>query len=266
MFPNIQIGSRIISSYMIFSLAGILLCLYYCYHQAEEYKLDEFHALYMILFSSIGVVFGAHLLYGFTNFSQLVHLMGNILKFNEFNEFLQEATAVFGGSVFYGGLFGGLCVGLIYIRYNHLNLGDYSDLVAPAIPLFHFWGRLGCFTSGCCYGIPWEDGVLYRFSLAPFANGVCRFPVQLVEAVFNLILFAVLHILFRKKRAIHLLLPIYLSVYPVYRFVLEYFRGDMYRGFIGIFSTSQFISIILLCVDCIFWISHFRHKKYMAAL
>ena len=119
------------------------------------------------------------------------------------------------------------------------------------IPLFHFFGRLGCFTAGCCYGVEWEHGIVYEHSILESANHVARFPVQLVEAVLNLMLFFLLFYLYKRGKATHKILLLYLLIYPVYRFILEFFRGDTYRGFVGFMSTSQFISVILFTISAV---------------
>ena len=52
--------------------------------------------------------------------------------------------------------------------------------------------------GGCCYGIESEFGVVFTRSLVESANGVRRLPVQLFEAVFELVLFIVLSLLLKK--------------------------------------------------------------------
>ena len=101
-------------------------------------------------------------------------------------------ATIWGGSVFYGGLLGGILAGAVYLRRKGAALGLWASLTAPAIPLFHVFGRVGCFLGGCCYGLPSAWGFVYRYSPVAEANGVSRFPVQLVEAAWNLVLFLLL--------------------------------------------------------------------------
>jgi phosphatidylglycerol:prolipoprotein diacylglycerol transferase len=81
--------------------------------------------------------------------------------------------------------------------------------------------------------------------LVEAANGVRRFPIQLVEAGLNLLLFFLLWYLFKKEKLQQRLLYLYFLIYPIIRFTLEFFRGDSYRGFLFGLSTSQLISILL---------------------
>ena len=253
MIPNIQILGREFTAYTLIALAGVLVILFFTRRLAEKRGLDDSHMLYMLLFAFIGVLVGGHLLYAITNISKLVYILENLHEIDSFDAFIHWVSVIFGGSVYYGGLIGALLVCMIYLKHNKLPPGTYADTAAPAIPLFHFFGRLGCFLSGCCYGIEWQHGFVYEHSMAEGANGIQRFPVQLVEAVLNLILFFVMYGCLKKGRLKNKLLALYLTVYPVYRFALEFLRGDTYRGFIGVLSTSQVISIGILICMAVFW-------------
>ena len=74
-----------------------------------------------------------------------------------------EFRQLFGGIVFYGALLAGLLGGLLGSRLAKADLRDYINPVAPALPLGHAIGRVGCFLTGCCYGRPTESclGVVF---------------------------------------------------------------------------------------------------------
>lgn len=78
-------------------------------------------------------------------------------------------------------------------------------------------------------------------------NGVCRFPVQLLEAGCELGLLLLLLRLFRKGKCSEQLVVCYLLGYAPLRFGLEFLRGDAARGFLLNLSTSQWLSILLFC-------------------
>ena len=61
----------------------------------------------------------------------------------------------------------------------------------------------------------------------------------------NLLLFFLLLYQLERGKLPGRLLQLYLLIYPVYRFVLEFFRGDDYRGFLFGLSTSQILSVVL---------------------
>jgi phosphatidylglycerol:prolipoprotein diacylglycerol transferase len=148
-----------------------------------------------------------------------------------------------GGGVFYGGLIGGLIAALIYIRKNKLDFWEVTDILVPSVLLFHTFGRLGCFFAGCCYGGEATWGITFTHSLiAP--KGVSLIPVQLFEAGFNLLVLIAILIVRPERKRPRILLPLYLMVYAIGRFVLEFFRGDIGRG-IYLLSTSQWISLLI---------------------
>jgi phosphatidylglycerol:prolipoprotein diacylglycerol transferase len=190
----------------------------------------------LLLISVCGAVFGSHLLYALVN-------LVNISSGQSVNEITR---ILFGGSVFYGGLLGGVFIGCWYAK-TYIRCHDIIDIVTPAIPLFHFFGRIGCFLTGCCFGVESKFGFIFKNSIVPGANDVRRFPVQVVEAGFNLAMFFLLDFLRREGYFRQKLLYVYLLLYSVIRFVLEFLRGDDYRGKLSVFSISQIISVFLVC-------------------
>lgn len=248
MIPNFTLINREVSVYMIAALTGYFVAGFYACYAFRKRGRSEDDVISFYLLISVGALIGGSLLYGITNFPLLVKLMKLLFtgSFHSFGKFVSACRIVFGGSVFYGGLLGGLLVGIVLIHRKKLDPTLYTDALAPCIPLFHVFGRLGCFLSGCCFGIESKIGFVYHHSPIEIANGVRRFPIQLVEATFNLCLFLFLNYLFQKKKAEGNLLSIYLVLYAVVRFVIEFFRGDFYRGFLFNLSTSQIISLLIL--------------------
>ncbi len=242
MIPNITLGAKEISAYMICTIVGMIVAGFFAVLQVTEN--ERMKLITVLLWSAPGVVIGGSILYGITNIN------GIITSFEHGEGFL-KVLSYFGGSVFYGGLLGGLCAAWIYCKIKNENVKQYTDAGALFIPLFHAFGRLGCFLSGCCFGVESEIGFVYRYSPVEMANGVRRFPVQLVEACGELVIFAILYFMFRKKLCSGKLLSLYFVMYPVLRFCTEFLRGDYYRGFLFGLSTSQNISIILFIVGAV---------------
>lgn len=261
MFPYIEIFDKVITSYAIMSIIGILTAGYFCVKQAKINNVDDNKIIIILLVASIGVLIGGHLLYGIVNYPLIIKFFNNISKINSFETVIKWLQLIFGGSVFYGGLLGGLLAGYIYGKIKKVDLTLYSYIITPAIPLFHFFGRIGCFLSGCCYGIESKIGFLYTNSIVTPANGVNRFPVQLLESFCNLAIFFLLFNWQKRKKFSNILLPIYLLIYSIVRFLLEFLRGDSYRGYIGIITTSQFISIIVFIISTIYIIYKCFIKK-----
>ena len=245
MIPNFEFLGRVYSAYQLAALAGILTMLYFGYRTADRRGMDPIAVLNVTLLGFVGMYIGGKLLYGLTNLS---YLEQKLSAADSFTEVLKVLRIGFGGMVFYGGLLGAMAVYGLYARKKRLST-EYADLEILLVPLFHVFGRIGCFLSGCCYGIACKFGFTYHYSEIPDANGVSRLPVQLFEAGFNLILFFVLWQFFRKRKYSSWLLNIYLYAYPIFRFVIEFFRGDAHRGIYAGISTSQWISIALLIAN-----------------
>ncbi|MCQ2547910.1 MAG: prolipoprotein diacylglyceryl transferase [Clostridia bacterium] len=183
-----------------------------------------------VLVSALGVLAGSHLLYGITNISYW-----GALKEATWDNLWPVIKVIFGGSVFYGGLIVGLITYYIMLKHKRFrgqrleteSVRYYLNLAGIGIPLFHGFARIGCFLGGCCYGID-------------------NFPVQLLESAVEFGLFFLMFVLYRKGKKY--ILECYLMLYAVARFFIEFLRGDQIRGFVGVLSTSQFISVIVLAV------------------
>jgi len=113
--------------------------------------------------------------------------------------------------------------------------------MAPCFCLAHAGGRIGCLMAGCCYGME------YTGPCAVVLDGVSRLPTQPMEAIFLVILSGILTAIFLKKTNRGTVTGWYMTLYAVWRFVIEFFRDD-FRGNVGTLSTSQFISLFIFAL------------------
>lgn len=265
MLPNINIFGKEISFYTISIIVGAFVVL--AFHQINTKKkgYDEIFMLFILLFSMIGIFVGGHILYAISMTKYFFEFIKNIKSINSFNDFIDWMITIFGGSIFYGGMLGGIFTSYLYIRTKKsVNIDPYVGIGTLCIPLFHIFGRIGCFLSGCCYGIPSSFGINLYYSTAPNCAGVDRFPVQLLESFCNLLLFVILFYLFNyRKMNGKKLLNLYLCLYAIIRFFDEFLRGDIYRGFVGFISLSQYISISILVILFTYELSMIINKKYI---
>jgi len=198
---------------------------------AEHFQATKKDVLLIVFFAAIFGLFG----------SKAFQLVGHIIRDGGnygFWTLEHWANLMPGVGVMYGGLFGGIAAVLIYVHVRKLDFFEITDILIPAWLLVHSFGRFGCFVSGCCFGHAADWGIALH-------GGEPRIPVQLFEAGFNLLLMAALLIIRPERKWPGILLPIYLIAYAIGRFVLEFFRGDMGRGFLWVFSTSQWISLLV---------------------
>jgi phosphatidylglycerol:prolipoprotein diacylglycerol transferase len=195
---------------------------------------ENFHTLFF--FTVIFGAIGARLLYVITDFTYY------------FSYPLEVFQIWKGGIVYYGGFALGFLFIAAYVCIKKISFLKICDLFAPALALGHFFGRLGCFFAGCCYGketkVPWS--VVFTNANALAVKGSHIHPTQLYESFANFLLFLFLW-LYPKKKKCHdgFVLVVYLFSYAAIRFTVETFRGD-FRGIkIASFSISQAASVVL---------------------
>ena len=239
MLPEITIMHHTIPMYGVCAAVGAVLVLVYLHQYESHCSLSAAGDIDLaLIFGLIGGMLGAKILYLFVNLSALI---ADLHRFH-FSPLIFEKY-FYGGFVFYGGLFGYLLALVLYAKYEKITYRELEKPLLPSFVLFHAFGRIGCFFTGCCYGIPTASFLGIAFTHSAYApNGIPLFPVQLFEAGGEGILFFALHVL--SKRKAPSLTGVYLLCYGVMRFILEFFRGDAYRGRIWVLSVSQALSIV----------------------
>ncbi len=131
-----------------------------------------------------------------------------------------------GGLAFHGGVAGGVIGGYIFARVRKISFPLLADLSAPALALGTAFTRIGCFLNGCCYGtvchLPWA--VVFPPTTEAGAGGMPRHPTQLYAAAANAVIFAILVKLAPRTRVRGNLFLLYLVLYSIYRFLVEFLR------------------------------------------
>ena len=150
---------------------------------------------------------------------------------------------------FYGGLiFGILSFLLGYFLFIKKKFGpclekDIFVFVPSCIAIAQGFGRIGCFLAGCCYGKATTSWIGITFP-----NGIGKvIPTNLMEALFLIILGVSLLLLSLTKNG-KFSLPVYLFSYSIWRFMIEFYRGDHRGEFVKGLSPSQFWSIIMFLI------------------
>lgn len=176
---------------------------------------------------------------------KLLHIITNL------RVFFQDPISLIGseGFVVYGGIITGILSIYVYCRIKKIPFLEYIDIFATFVPLNQAFGRIGCFLAGCCYGMEtdsWMGVVFPQGCLAP--AGVKVLPTQLIMAAGDFIICLVVYLFSKKRRIPGTCAVVYLFMYSVGRFIIEFFRNDP-RGNVGALSTSQFIAIIIAVLD-----------------
>jgi phosphatidylglycerol:prolipoprotein diacylglycerol transferase len=243
----IKAGPLTIASYGFLFAFGVLLGVLLCLRLAKKEGLNLAVFADFIFWVMLLSLLGAKLWLLVTN-------LGYYLKYPGEIKFL-----VISGGTFYGGLIFGAVFAVWFIRRHRLSYRQLGDIAAPALALGHFFGRLGCFAAGCCWGreaAHFPLAVTFTSLKASSLTGVPLYtplyPTQLFEAALNLCNFLVLMVLYKKRKFKGQVIAVYMLNYSVIRFAVEYFRGDPDRGYIigdmdkplASLSLPQLVSVI----------------------
>jgi len=178
-------------------------------------------------------------------------------------------TLLRSGGVILAGIISAMIVAVLYFRKHKLDPWRMLDIAAPSIILGQAIGRIGCFLAGCCWGkvcfASWA--VTFTDPAAGRHTGVHLntplHPVQLYNSVANFAIFAILILLFSRRKFIGHVFLSYIFLYSISRFTTEFFRGDLSRITIGPpFSDAQYISIVgFISAIVLFYLKIKKEKK-----
>lgn len=228
-----SIGPFTVYGYGLMIAIGIIAAYLTGEYRAKKRNLDPDKVFYIVIWSVVGGLLGAKILYIITQIKEIIANPRLLLD-------------VADGFVVYGGIIGGIFSAMVYCRVKKLPFLKYFDLLMPSVALAQGFGRIGCFLAGCCYGRETDSAIGIVFHDSAYApNGVSLLPTQLISSGLNFLHFFVLVWLTKKKKGDGQIAGLYLVFYSVGRFILEYFRGDLIRGSVGRLSTSQFIAIFI---------------------
>lgn len=239
-----------IDTYSLMILIGVLACFGLFWLFKKKHNLDRTYTLDIFLLACVAISIG-------------------ILSAVVFQVLFDSLKGVIRGTAmtFYGGLIGGVVIfiaGYFLIlkkRYKEASFTQDILPIAPAcITVAHAFGRIGCFLAGCCYGKETDSflGIVFPGLTNPV------YPTQLFEALFLFILTTLLFIIAIKKRWIHNL-SLYLLCYGIFRFLIEFLRGDDRGGLLLGLSPSQFISILAVIASItLFIILNMTSKKALS--
>ena len=232
------IGSRPIYWYGIMMATAFLACVIHLMVLARKQGRSPSFGTDIAFWLMLSGIVGARIGYVISNLSVFMACPWTIFRIDQ------------GGIIFYGGLIGGCMALMIFARVKKEKFWPLSDFVASALPLGHAIGRIGCFLNGCCYGtcctLPWAVG-----NPNPDIQGE-RHPTQLYSSILNLIIYVVLLKFYSRRKREGRVLALYLMLYPLCRFFLEFLRGDERMRWYG-FSVAQVLSLVFFIIGLALW-------------
>ena len=197
--------------------------------------------------------------------SLLIAILGGFAAAFIFDAYTQGIPITFSnlnkiGLTFFSGLIFGLGLLILSLKLYVLPVFKTINILVPACCIAHFFGRLGCFFAGCCYGAPTKSvfGVVFPEGSLPHHHyGPLKMhPAQLYESSFVLVVFIILH--YSKTRY---KLVIYLLSYSLFRFFVEFIRADSRGSALGqeLLTPSQLISVGTVAAIVLAWL-FYRQK------
>ncbi len=241
MFPILfRLGSLTIYAYGFFLALGFILGLILAARTARKQGIAFERVVDLFFYTVLSAIIGSRILFVLVNFDAYRQNPLQIFKIWE------------GGLIFNGGRLLAIGVTCFDLGGHGLPVWGFADCFSPSIAAGLFFGRLGCFFAGCCYGketsLPW--GVIFTDPNSLARLNVPLHPTQLYEAANNLAIFFFLKWTEDRKTFDGQLFWLFLLLYSVTRFLIEMLRGDP-RGslFQGLLSTSQEIGILLALVS-----------------
>ena len=250
-----HIGQRPVHWYGVMMAAGFVAGLIHWMCLARREKLPAGFSSDLGFWVMLSGIAGARLAYVFANLGEYWREPWLILRVDQ------------GGLIYYGGFAGAGVALLLFARRRGVRPLWLLDFTLTAVPLAHAFGRIGCAINGCCYGRlttgwlrvvyprgtgPWWDQYHAGLIPAEARTTAPMFPVQWLEAGFNLLLYGVLLAVYRRGRRPGRAVLAYLCLYPLGRFLLEFLRGDARLRVAGL-DVAQWSSLVLLAGAAVFW-------------
>jgi len=230
---NFDIFGYKVSSYTIFVGLGLLIgiiCFFITIVLKEKIRGDK---AYIIVLSALICGFiGSKILVVIENLGIILNDITNIRGF------------LFNGKSIVGGLIGGY-IGVRLIKKKlKLESVRIGNKIAPSIAIGMAVGRIGCFLTGCCYGVETKLPIGIDFG-----DGINRIPTQLIEMIFCLILFV--YLLYKqlsdKKLVPGILFQKLVLYYFIFRFFIEFIRGtEKNILFLSIYQVICLVGIVFM--------------------
>jgi phosphatidylglycerol:prolipoprotein diacylglycerol transferase len=219
--------------YLLGFTASFLLVRYQIRKKGLEFGKDFVDTLYSYLI--LGLLLGARLGY---------------VLFYDLSVYIHQPLEIFalwhGGMSFHGGLIGSILAGVLFCRKHRVDFWQVSDMVIVTAPIGLGLGRIGNFINGELYGR--ISGVSWAM-VFPGGGPLPRHPSQLYEFFLEgVVLFTVLWMLKDRISRSGVLTSLFLILYGIFRFSLEFFREpDAQLGYIiGPFTMGQLLSSAMI--------------------
>lgn len=221
-------------AYLLFVGLGVLVALAFpvTRHIRQERQRRQYYLLQVI--TIIGAVIGA----------KLSVLVGDYhwpwVAVNDWRNVLWSGRSITGALIF-GFLFAEIAKPIVGYAMPP------NDRFAALLPFTIATGRVGCLIAGCCGGLPCDGWYAVHD-----AAGVARYPTQLIEILFQLVVGVSFLMLVRRGRLYGHLFSVYLILYGIFRFLTESIRDT--PKFFGGYSGYQLLALVMVALGAGFFL------------
>ncbi len=247
MHPELfRFGPVVVGSYGVMLAIAFMAGIYITMRLAERREIDRDKVLNLCFIILIAAIIGSRLLYVVTHLDEF---QGRWLY--TFLPVQPDGSIGLSGLIFLGGFIAALLAALVYVKKQNIPAFKMADSAAPALAFGLFVGRIGCFLNGCCFGKICDTALGVKFpagSAAGFVMGdVYLHPTQLYSSTYGLIIFVILMLINYKKVADGLIAAVFLVLYGIARFTVDFFRYYEEEMIVaGGLDWNQIISLIMV--------------------
>lgn len=256
--PNIiSTGSFTLSWHGLFSFVAVAVAVYLVARWAKRESLDPDIVYNTAVWAIAGGIIGA----------RIVHVADN---WHIYRQDLTQVLAVWEGGIgLWGAILGGSLAGIAYALYAKYPVRKLLDLTAPALLIAQSIGRIGDIINGehwsTATSMPW--GWYFTDPDSPARIGAQRsygdpeqpvHPAVVYEMIWNGLVFALLWKLRGRLKPEGSLWMVYLALYAVGRFMIQFVRLDPPKLF-GL-QEAHMIAILVMAatVPFIVWKTRFK--------
>jgi phosphatidylglycerol:prolipoprotein diacylglycerol transferase len=242
MLPKlISIGNFFIPTYGTLVAIAFLAALWVTIRLAKRTSLPADLVTNLVIYCALAGLAGA----------KLFMILFDFGEYWSGREKLFSLSTLQAAGVYQGGFLIAFVTAVLYMRRQHLPILATCDVFAPGIALGQAIGRIGCFSAGCCWGLPTHVPWAITFrnpqaaELTGVPLGIPLHPTQLYECVADALIFMFLYYRIGKSHTAGAILGWYLALYSAARFIIEFFRFHEQGLHFGL-SYTQWISLATL--------------------
>lgn len=264
-----EIGPLTIRFYGIIIMLGVVAAAYLASRIARWKGMDSEIVWDGLIWVVIGGIIGARLWHIFTPPPSMVER--GITTLYYLTHPLDAINIRQGGLGIPGAVIGGILALILFSRYKKQSVLVWMDIAAPALALGQAIGRWGNFINQELYGLPsdlpWAIRIDPQYRLPEFKEYETFHPLFLYESLLSFANVGILIWLMRRfDKRLHNgdIFLVYLILYPVERFFLEFLRLDSSQVG-GINANQTFMALIAVAAILILVWRHWLYPRFVNA-